>query len=157
MTERPITDKHVRNGNCEDFIADVVAQIDDVYMVFNQNIDSYGYFCPAKKEICLRPFESYNNPTAYYRVAFHEIAHSLADTKMPYNDEEVVAELCAMLACSHFGMDTRSISYRYAALYLRGMTDKHLIKTLVMKAVERFETMKGLAEEKSARKKIWQC
>ena len=90
-----------------------------------------AYYRPSNDSVQLPTPESFTEPTDYYSVAFHELAHSTGhDSRLargysanfgsePYSKEELIAELAASMLCAEIGINSDT-SERRSAAYLKG-------------------------------------
>jgi antirestriction protein ArdC len=122
--------------------------------------EARAYYRPIGDYINLPPFETFNDASSYYGVAFHELGHwTGAERRLnrtfgkkfgdqSYSAEELVAELTSAFLCGKFGFENDGADAAYIAHWVSFLTDHSGATITAAAAASRaVEFMRGLALE----------
>ena len=111
FTTKPVhqIDQEQRIAHAETFIGNTKADI--------RHANGGAFYRPSTDSISLPPFETFDNPEAYYATALHELSHwtghgsrlnrdlkGFGTNREDYSREEIIAELSSVFVCAALGI-----------------------------------------------------
>jgi len=122
----------VTNPNARDELADAFITATGANV---KHGEPRAYYQPAGDFVNMPQFESFDNASRYYGVAFHELGHwTGAKHRLArefgkrfgdraYSAEELVAELTSAFLCAEFAFDSEGADAAYIAHWIEFLTD----------------------------------